>query len=78
VEEEARNRNTGAALVLFGGLLFFIAYLVWRYQDCYQYQQILGTTYCIETYYPFRIISLFVGFLGFGSFIGGLWVIGKG
>ena len=77
-QEGVRKRNKGAALVGLGSLFFFIAYLAWQYETCYQYAQIGGYLVCSMTYYPFRILGLFVGLFGLTIFMVGLILIGRG
>ena len=78
VQERARKGNKGAALIGLGLLCFFIAYVAWQYEACYQYLQIGGFLVCSETYYPFRILGFFVGLFGLTIFMVGLIMIGRG
>ena len=73
-----RKGNQGAALIGLGILFLFGAYLAYEHQACYQYQQIFGSTYCVETWYPFRAIGLFIGLMGFVVVLSGLVVVGRG
>jgi len=49
-----RKGNKGAALVGVGILFLFGAYLAFEHQAFYRYDQILGSAYCFQTWYPFR------------------------
>ncbi len=73
-----RKGNQEAALIGLGILFLFGAYLAYEHQACYQYQQIFGSTYCVETWYPFRAIGLFIGLRGFVVVLSGLVVVGRG
>jgi hypothetical protein len=73
-----RKGNRGAALIGIGILFLFGAYLAYEHQACYRYEQLFGSSYCIQTWYPFRFLGLFVGLLGFLLVMGGLVVVGRG
>jgi len=73
-----RKGNQGAALIGLGILFLFGAYLAYEHQACYQYQQLFGTTYCVQIWYPFRLLGLFVGLVGLMLILVGLAVVGRG
>ena len=77
-EMKARKGNRGASLVLLGVLFFFLAYLGYQDEQCYQYENVLGTPICVAVYYPYRNLGIFVGLMGLISFVVGLALISQG